>query len=76
MDEEFARNLIIQEQEEANRRRQLHQQQRHAPQEPVPYQQRVHTPGQNPSGTNPNMQEVTETFNKLAESTSPGRFIS
>jgi len=64
LDEQFARNLLIQEQEEANRRRQ----QSRPPQVPVPYQQREHTPGQNPSGTNPNMQEVADTFNKLAES--------
>jgi len=64
LDEQFARNLLIQEQEEANRRRQ----ERHAPQEPVPYQQRAHPPGQNPSGTNPGVQEVADTFNKLAES--------
>ncbi|KAF9793216.1 hypothetical protein BJ322DRAFT_1103637 [Thelephora terrestris] len=67
LDEAFARNLIIQEQEEADRRRQ--QRQRHAPQEPVPDQQRVDATGQNSSGTaGPNMQEVTETLNKLAES--------
>jgi len=64
LDEEFARNLLIQEQEEANRRRQRW----HAPEEPVPYQQRVQAPGENTSGTNPNMREVADTFNKLAES--------
>lgn len=73
LDEAFARNLLIQEQEEANRRRQRPQQ---APQEPVPYQQRAHAPGQNAPGTNPGFQEATETFNRLAESTSPGRSIS
>ncbi|KAF9653979.1 hypothetical protein BDM02DRAFT_3265126 [Thelephora ganbajun] len=66
LDEEFARNLLIQEHEEESRRRR--QQQWDVPQEPVPYQQRAYAPGQNPSGTNTNMQEVTDTFNKLAES--------
>jgi len=67
LDEEFARNLLIQEQEEANRRRQ--RQPRHpAVVEPVPYQQRAHAPAQTAPGTTPNMQEVTDTFNKLAES--------
>lgn len=67
LDEEFARNLLIQEQEEANQRRRQRQQ-RHKPQEPVPNQQRGDAPGQNTPGTGPGMQEVTETFNRLAES--------
>jgi hypothetical protein len=75
LDEEFARTLLIQEQEEADRRRQR-QQQRQAAREAVPNQQGGEAPGQNAPGTAPNMQEVTETFNKLAESTSLGRFIS
>lgn len=74
LDEEFARNLLIQErEEEANRRQQRRQR---TPQEPASHQQRADAPGQNPSGTGPNMQEVTDTFNRLAESTSLGRFIS
>jgi len=66
LDEAFARNLLIQEQEEENRGR--NRRQRHAPQEPEPYEQRVHAPGQGTSGINPGMQEVAESFNKLAES--------
>jgi len=65
LDEEFARNLLIQEQEEANRSR---QRPRLTPQEPEPYQQRAHAPAQNTSGTNPGFQEATETFNRLTES--------
>jgi len=69
LDEEFARSLIIQEQEEASRRRRRQQQQpQHTPQDPVSSQQRADAPGQNPSGSGPNMQEVTDTFNKFAES--------
>lgn len=66
LDEEFARNLLIQEREEASYRR--HQQRRDAPQDPVPHQQPEDAPGQNSSGTGPNVQEFTDTFNRLAES--------
>jgi len=66
LDEAFARGLIIQEQEEANRR--YRRQQRHASREQVPYEQRVHPPDQNAAGFAPGIQEVTESFNKLAES--------
>lgn len=68
MDEAFARNLLIQEQEEENRGRSRRQ--RLAPHDPEPYEQRVHAPGQGSTGINPGMQEVAESFNKLAESTS------
>jgi len=65
LDEEFARNLLIQEHEADNRRRQ--QRRQPTAREPVSHQQRADAPGQNSSGTGPNMQEVTETFNRLAE---------
>jgi len=65
LDEQLARRLMLEEQEQANRR---------APRETAPYQPRpAPAPdqvGRNQGGNTakPDFQEVTETFNKIAES--------